>query len=260
MKIFTIYKATCTVNNKVYIGFDSSWPKRIANHRCSSQKENTKFYRAIRKHGFDSFIWEPIYQSLDSEHTLKIMEPFFILEYDSKDHGYNSTHGGDGCMGLVFSEESRFKMSKSQRDCKKTGSGNFNPRTPEQIAEFMEYVKKLANTPEARAKRSAALRGKKKSDSHVEAMKARWQDNVQITCPHCNKTGAFKGMMQWHMDRCKHNPNQLQDLPITLTCEHCQYTCKRGPNFYRYHGKNCKLFTSVISAPAVSQVLPEETG
>lgn len=247
MKVFTIYRATCLVNNKVYIGFDSCWPKRVSNHKCSSQKEDTKFYRAIRLYGFDSFVWEPIYQSLNGEHTLEVMEPYFITEYNSKDNGYNSTLGGDGTLGFTPTEEQRVRMSNAQKGTKKPHRPGIPKRkvSEKQIKYFIENVLPLSKTAEARAKQSASTLGKKKSKQHVEAMKSRWQDNLQITCPHCNKTGSFKSMMQWHMDRCKHNPNRLMDLPQTLTCEHCGYSANRGPNFYRHHGKNCKLFTTL---------------
>lgn len=96
MNIYTIYRATNTVNGKVYIGFDSSWPKRIRGHKSLYNNKNNKFYNAIKKYGWDNFIWEPIYQSLDYEHTLNTMESFFIAEYNSLAEGYNSTAGGEG--------------------------------------------------------------------------------------------------------------------------------------------------------------------
>ena len=249
MKIFTIYKATNVKNGKVYIGFDSCWPKRISNHKCSNQKEDTKFYRAIRKHGFDSFVWESIYQSWDGEHTLKVMEPFFILEYDSFNNGYNSTLGGDGVLGLVWTKEQRDAQSISQKGVKKPRNPNLPKRimSQEHIQWFVTNVLPLAQTKEARENISKALKGKKKSKAHIEAMKSRWQDNTQITCPHCNKTGEFKVMHQWHMDRCKNNPNRKEDkLSAKLVCEHCNYTSNRGPNFYRYHGKNCKFLSELV--------------
>ena len=59
-----IYKVTCTVTNKVYIGqtqrdVELRWKehrrhcyeKSFTNYHC-------KFYRAIRKYGLDSFKWE----------------------------------------------------------------------------------------------------------------------------------------------------------------------------------------------------------
>ena len=108
MNIYSIYKVTCLINNKIYIGFDSNWPRRTWEHKYKHTKEDSKFYRALRKHSFKNFKWEVIYQSSDREHTLKVMEPFFIKEYNSFKKGYNSTVGGDGVSGL--------KPSKKQLD------------------------------------------------------------------------------------------------------------------------------------------------
>ena len=108
--IHTIYKSVNTKNGKVYIGFDSNWPNRMAVHKSASKKQNYKFYRAIRKYGWDSFEWSVIYQSQDKEHTLNVMETFFIKEYDSFHNGYNSTLGGDGCFGLVLSKDAKKRI------------------------------------------------------------------------------------------------------------------------------------------------------
>lgn len=95
MNIYTIYRATNTVNGKVYIGFDSSWPKRKGEHKNAVKYgDNLKFYNAIRKHGWNSFQWDILYQSLDYEHCLNVMEPFFIAEHDSLANGYNGNRGG----------------------------------------------------------------------------------------------------------------------------------------------------------------------
>ena len=37
MNIYTIYRATNTINGKVYIGFDSAWPKRKRGHKSSAE-------------------------------------------------------------------------------------------------------------------------------------------------------------------------------------------------------------------------------
>jgi group I intron endonuclease len=111
--IFTIYKVTNIINNKVYIGFDSNWPKRKSIHKCNSIKLDYKFYRAIRKHGWHNFKWEILYQSKDRDYTKNIIENQFIIEYDSFVNGYNSTMGGEGVFGLKrqFSNEERLHRS-----------------------------------------------------------------------------------------------------------------------------------------------------
>lgn len=116
MQIYTIYLATNTVNGKCYVGFDSKWPRRKAAHKhealnAKSATHRTKFHNAIRKHGFESFEWNPIYQSADGDHTLKEMERHFIVEHDTFDNGYNLTLGGEGPLGCTRSEETRNKMS-----------------------------------------------------------------------------------------------------------------------------------------------------
>jgi group I intron endonuclease len=125
MNIYTIYKATNLINNKVYIGFDSKFPSRVYSHKCYSKTSDHKFYRAIRKHGFVNFKWEIIFQSLERDYTLKIMEPYFIKENNSFKCGYNSTIGGEGTFGRIMTNEQKEKHSKYITESN-TGSKWFN--------------------------------------------------------------------------------------------------------------------------------------
>lgn len=96
--------------------------------------------------------------------------------------------------------------------------------------------------PEYAEKVSKALKGKPKSAEHIASMRNRPQDTDTLTCPHCDKTGDYKNMKRWHMDRCKHNPNRLTDKdPKLVTCTKCGHTAKQSPNFYRNHNDHCKL-------------------
>ncbi len=98
----TIYKATNLINGKSYIGFDSAWPKRKNRHlENANYNREGKFYDAIRKYGCDKFQWEILYQSEDKEHTLNVMEPYFIKEHNTFRQGYNMTEGGEGCFGAT---------------------------------------------------------------------------------------------------------------------------------------------------------------
>ena len=121
MTIYSIYKATNLLTKKVYIGFDSDWPKRKKNHLHKFKKTNTKFYSSICKHGWKSFVWEVIYQSKDGHHCLTVMEPYFIKEYNSLNEGYNMTFGGEAVMlNRKHSKETKLKMSVSKKGKKPT--------------------------------------------------------------------------------------------------------------------------------------------
>lgn len=98
----TIYKATNKITGKSYIGFDSNWPSRKERHQeNATYNREGKFYDSIRKHGWESFDWSVIYQSQDKQHTLNVMEPYFIKEHNTFDAGYNMTEGGEGCFGAT---------------------------------------------------------------------------------------------------------------------------------------------------------------
>ena len=149
MRIYTIYKATNTINGKSYIGFDSNWPSRQGVHKSSSNKSTFHFHRALKKYGFDNFSWEVLYQSDDKDHTLKTMESYFIRLYNTfLGEGYNMTFGGEGFTGN-HSEETRRKLSLSRQ--------NMSPETRQK----MSIAKKgKTHSPETRQKLSIAHKGK----------------------------------------------------------------------------------------------------
>jgi group I intron endonuclease len=123
MSIYSIYKCVNVVTGKVYIGFDSNWPKRQKrhlsdSHKTSSRAYNDVFHKAIRKYGQENFEWHVIYQSLDGKHCKDVMENYFIVENHShvnfkKSNGYNMTLGGDGMLGFKHSKKSKLKNSIS---------------------------------------------------------------------------------------------------------------------------------------------------
>ena len=112
MTIYTIYKATNLINGKVYIGFDSVWPKRRADHIRQSKDPKQQFHHALAKYGIENFSWEVIYQSLDGKHCLSEMESQFIQEYNSFGKmGYNMTSGGEGILGYKHNMITKQKIS-----------------------------------------------------------------------------------------------------------------------------------------------------
>jgi hypothetical protein len=118
--IYTIYKATNLVNDKVYIGFDSKWPNRKEKHKYNSVNPKyagyySHFYCAIRKYGWENFQFDVLYQSKDKDHTLSEMERHFITEHKSfygfEDcNGYNMTLGGEGFFGSEGNAKKEFQL------------------------------------------------------------------------------------------------------------------------------------------------------
>lgn len=217
MSIYTIYKSVNQINGKVYIGFDSKWPNRINSHKSSSKTQDYKFYRAIRKYGWDNFVWSIIYQSKDKQHTLKEMETYFINEYDAFHNGYNSTLGGDGCFGMVLSEESKKKIGDSNRFPK--------PQTQEhskKIGNVLRGRKKKPHTEETKRKISNSNKGisRPMTEEHKKNLKCHDNNSIKVDCPHCGKNGQLTNMKRWHFNNCKLNPTATDSRSQTISI-HC---------------------------------------
>lgn len=137
MNIYSIYKATNKITGKIYIGFDSKWPRRIVGHKYQHKKDNnTKFYNAIRKYGWDNFEWEVIYNSKDGEHCLNVMESYFIKEYDTINNGYNTSFGGNRGPVLVGSSNGMFGKThtdKVKNDLAERSKKRFTGKTYEEL-------------------------------------------------------------------------------------------------------------------------------
>ncbi len=118
--IHTIYRATNTITGKTYTGYTSLAPRiRWSGHKHTgvTNEVNTPIGRAIRKYGWDAFVWDVIYQSLDGEHTLGVMENHFIVENRShvSEGGYNVSWGGDATgLGLTYWNNGQETIRRSE--------------------------------------------------------------------------------------------------------------------------------------------------
>jgi len=118
MPLGIIYKATCTINDKSYVGKTvRPLNERIRHHLYESKSQKYPFHRAIRKYGIDSFKWETL-EECHSLEMLNVMETFMIQVHRShrNEGGYNLTWGGEG--GDTFTdnpnkERTRQKLSNS---------------------------------------------------------------------------------------------------------------------------------------------------
>lgn len=138
MRDWTVYMHIHRDSGRVYVGTTSQplnnrFRKNGEGYRIGYGK-NTKFYQAILDYGWDSFEHIVVADGLN-ESDAKHMEEELIAEYHSNDdaYGFNSTLGGDGVkgivytddernarrermLGVVFSEETRKRMSEAKKD------------------------------------------------------------------------------------------------------------------------------------------------
>lgn len=104
-----IYRIINTVNNKCYIGKSIHLKRRLQDRINRYQKDLDKvLYKAINKYGIQEFYFEILFQSETiSEDDLFLLEQQYIKQFDSFKNGYNTTLGGEGISGKVYTEEER---------------------------------------------------------------------------------------------------------------------------------------------------------
>lgn len=158
-----VYAATNSVNGKQYVGITTrSLAARVCDHKSHSKKNKEKFYKAIRKHGFDNFVWSVI-DSANCETALRIKEMQHIKRLDSQKNGYNSGCGGDVNSGFKWSDASKAKASASKKAL--VGAG-WRPTSPAHT----EAQKEKWRTERSGAKHPAF--GLKRSDAHKARISA----------------------------------------------------------------------------------------
>lgn len=113
MTKFIVYKHTCTINGKSYIGVTSQTIEHRWDEHCAdaiSRENGRKFLRAINKYGVDAWISE-ILHTVDSFEEALVLEVKEIAAHDTLKNGYNSTIGGEGTHGFKHKPEGVAKRS-----------------------------------------------------------------------------------------------------------------------------------------------------
>ena len=147
----SVYKVTCLVNDKQYIGITArtaAW--RFDEHIADAVrgKSQRPLMQAIQKHGADNFIVEVVCVALGRRNA-HLLERELIVEYGTIfPAGYNLTSGGEGLRGWRWHEESRRLASERHKG---------RSWTPEMRAKMAV----IQGTPEYRAKMRAANKKRK---------------------------------------------------------------------------------------------------
>ena len=113
-----IYLAINLVNGKKYVGKTIGRVRtRIRSHIANSRSGLRKmaFDSALKKYGYESFEWRILFLSEDPL-SLNILEKEFIIKENTRGkEGYNSTDGGEGVPGMIWSEEQVSRMVSNRK-------------------------------------------------------------------------------------------------------------------------------------------------
>lgn len=130
------------------------------------------------------------------------LEIELIAKYGRKDLGTgilrNMTNGGEGSPGRITTEETKQKLKKARK----------LQKTSKETREKMRIAHTgKVHSEETKKKMAEAAKGRTKSLETIskirEARKKQIIKTIQITCPHCRKTGGNRIMPRYHFDNCK---------------------------------------------------------
>lgn len=111
-----IYKITNKINNNSYIGLsvdiERRWKAHCQRYQDPNNKEYDKvLYKAFRKYGIDNFSFE-IIEECDAK-QLQEKEKYWIAFYDTYNHGYNATPGGDKVFDMSGEKHPNHKITEA---------------------------------------------------------------------------------------------------------------------------------------------------
>ena len=188
--IYSIYKITNKVNGKVYIGFTQDIKRRWKQHINDHKKIQRPLYESMIKHGIDSFEFEVLYESEDREHTLTIMEPFYIKLYDSYNKGYNCNEGG---------------LNTNTDELRESNSNRMKNSNPMKILRTNKGSFKKGHKPIITEERNDKIRQSKlgKNNHNFGNREAAAPLNIKIVCDHCGATMNKGNYVRWHKNKCQ---------------------------------------------------------
>lgn len=191
-----IYKITNQINGKIYIGKHST-----DNLDDGYMGSGILICKAEKKYGLENFTKEYL-AFCDTEEKLNWFEKFYIKKFNARQVGYNLTDGGDGILGIKHTEETRKKMSESQKaNYIKENHPNFGKHLSEETKEKLSEAKKgKIRSEETKQKISDAMKGKHHSEDTKQKMRKQKQKYKWLTLTGEIKTMNKAQAKQWHPD------------------------------------------------------------
>ena len=228
--MYTIYKITNTVNNKIYIGITSKTvEERFNGHLRCSKNPKYRLHQAIEKHGKDKFKIE-IIETVDTQESANEREMHWIKQFNCTEYtiGYNMTNGGQG-SSMIFSESRLEKMSDSVKLQRKsltveqrkamTLAANLKKKgykeseissMKKSIAQKQRWDNTSAEEKEKIAQKIHDNKSDESKERTIDALKSCFNpakqkgfEHKQTQCPHCGKFGGSNAMNRYHFNKCK---------------------------------------------------------
>ena len=175
---YNVYKITCLVNRKIYIGYTKHTPyQRLQTHfRCAKKSSaiNNKFANAIMKYGKDNFITELLF-TFDNKDLALVKEIELIKEYKSISNGYNTTIGG--ASGPKDNKHADFSGGKNPMFGKKHSAEvcEFNRKNNTGKKRTLETIEKLKDITKGEGNPNAILT----EPQVIEIRKLHFTDGMQ---------------------------------------------------------------------------------
>jgi len=167
-----IYKTTCLINDKIYIG-------KSQNKRIRYLGSGNLIKEALRQYGKNNFVKEILEENIPDRKTLNLREIYWIAFFNSNDPliGYNITRGGDGMLGHKHSPETIKKMKSHSRDSefrRKISIANKGRVRSDEVKKRISETKKGKRLSEEVYKR---ISEKRIGSHHTEATKRKMSES-----------------------------------------------------------------------------------
>jgi hypothetical protein len=154
---YVVYKHTCTVNGKAYVGFTKlTVEARFGLHLASARTgSNVAFHCAIRKHGHDAWTHEELEIHRTKEAACQAEVRLIVQHGTRAPHGYNMTLGGEGGE---LCDEAKVRYYAAVRSPEMSAKRRANSKRAFQDPVVKQRHHDAISRPEARSKQSAALK------------------------------------------------------------------------------------------------------
>lgn len=193
-KYHYIYKTTCLLTNRYYIGIHSTF--NIDDGYIGSGK---RLRYSIKKYGKENHIKE-ILEFVKERKELEKKEVDLINEYIDDINCINLTKGGFG-FKMNHSETSKNKISKTLSNKTYKDIHGKDRVAIEKEKRSIGVKKSWQNMTEQQIIERKKNMSKAKKIHYEKHPEAKIQKSYK--CPHCQKEGYGSVMYKWHFDNCK---------------------------------------------------------